>query len=108
MKTMKTKTKKKDLTEEAFLFLAPKNPLGHYWSDLQYTAMLTSYKKNKGNKALRALAGFYVWVEKNVELEKQGSLLASTFAHDLGQQDDKWMHPRSSSYLKFWKDNKTK
>lgn len=107
--TMKTaKIKKRNPTEEAFFFLAPKNPLLAYWPDSKYIEQLTSYKKNKGAEALQSLAGFYVWTVGNLPKEEQERALTSTFAHDLGQQNDKWMHPRSSSYLKFWKEQQAK
>jgi isocitrate dehydrogenase len=99
---MKTK-KLKPETEKALNFLSARNPLTEYWSQVTYVTRLMTYINNKGENALQALAGFYVWCLDNLEGEKISDAIASTFAHDLGQQEEKLMLPRSSSYLKFWK-----
>lgn len=93
------------ITKRAIRFLSERNVLADMGvSQSTYVLMLMDYIANKGEDALQALAGFYVWSIDHHEddEDKRSRLIRSTFAHDLGEQKDKWMSPRSASYLKFW------
>ena len=62
--------------------------------------LVTRFLTEKGENALKALKGFYLYaVENNLE----ESAISSTLAHDLGGATDKWMLPRSDDYIKFYK-----
>ena len=100
---MKTTVQINEETKKALNFLAKRNILNDYCDQITYFSILTDYIDNKGEKYLQALAGYYLWVINNENnCDKQTRLLTSTFAHDLGQQKDEWMEPRSGNYLNFW------
>ena len=108
---MKTQTKEKQKgaiskeTKIALAFLSKRNVLSDYWGQNQYVASLNQFAILKGQEALQALAGFYLYCVDTFsdDEKKQSQMISSTFAHDLGQMNDEWMLPRSSNYLKYWK-----
>lgn len=93
-------------TKIALQFLSKRSEvMSEYWSHVEYYDKLQSYILNKGEEALQALAGFYLYaIDKIEDAEKRSRMLTSTFAHDLGQQTDEWMLPRSSGYLDYFKE----
>lgn len=94
----------KEATEAALSFLAKRNVLSDYLHQNQYVFALREFRKKKGDEALQALAGFYLWVinhYRDNETE-QTQALVSTFSHDLRGRNNEHMLPRSDNYLKFW------
>lgn len=97
-------------TSAAMLFLSKRDPLPK-WSKQQYLEALDEFLLHKGDKALCALAGFYLYiVGKFANPDKEASALSEVFSHDLHKASDKFMLPRSSNYLKYWEEefNKSK
>lgn len=87
-------------TGMAMRFLSHRNPLDV--TQVQYVIMLQEFAVEKGEAALRALAGFYLWIIANKKDEEQTRAIVSTFSHDLGGRFQKHMDPRSSGYEEFW------
>ena len=64
---MKTQTKEKQKgaiskeTKIALAFLSKRNVLSDYWGQNQYVASLNQFAILKGQEALQALAGFYLY-----------------------------------------------
>ncbi len=86
--------------EKAFTFLCKRNLLDIDQSE--YVSMLMEFQDEKGDYAIEALAGFYIWTINNVSGEKQDQALLETFTHDLIGRNDKFCLPRSNAYKEFW------
>lgn len=95
METMNT-------TEMAFSFLSRRLPSDLGISQSNYTYLLMDFQDKKGDEALEALAGAYVYIIDNMAGEKQSSAILEIFRHDLGERNDEFSLPRSSSYRQFW------
>lgn len=94
-----------DATRRAFDFLSTRNPLNDLDVDqARYVCWLMDYVKVQGEEALQALAGSYLWAVDNLghAPKKQDRFIRSTFAHDLGGMNERFMLPRSSEYLEVW------
>ncbi len=90
-------------TEKALIFLTKRDVLSEKFSHVKYVFLLVNYLEHQGEDMLQALAGFYLYVIKNVtDQDKQHRMLVSTFMHDLLQAEDELMLPRSSDYQRFW------
>jgi hypothetical protein len=85
-------------TEKAFDFLCKRNPLDV--NQITYVLLLMEFQDYKGDEAIEALAGFYLYAIEN-KLPRHE--IAGTFAHDLSGRKDEWCEPRSSDYRQFWK-----
>lgn len=87
---------------KAFDFLADRNVFDDlHQSDWVFNLM--NFQDHKGDEALCALAGFYLYVVEKIEGEKeQTRALRSTFAHDLNGATDELLLPRSSNYLEYF------
>lgn len=83
--------------EHAFDYLAKRNPFDNI-SQSEYIFQLMEYQDKKGDDAIIALAGFYLFVITELTIEKRTHAILSTFSHDLNGRNDKYMLPRSSSY----------
>jgi hypothetical protein len=93
----------KEETQKALHFLTGFNPLEKLDVPKQeYTKMLIEFMELKGEEALQALAGFYLYALDNIK--DYNKAIVSTFAHDLGGRNDEWMLPRSDNYLKYWEE----
>jgi len=98
--------------EHALNFLAKRNPFDNLRQS-QYVALLMEYQEKKGDDAIIALAGFYVFAVTKLPPEKRREAILTTFSHDLNGRDDKWMLPRSTNYKdvfmdEFYPDKKSK
>ncbi len=90
-------------TDKALDFLAERNVLSKYMGQATYVMHLIAFIDNKGEEALQALAGFYIYCIDHITDEtKQSSALITTFAHDLLGSNIPTMLPRSSEYKEFW------
>ncbi len=88
---------------KAFDFLATRNVFSDNLEQSDWVFNLMNFQDHKGDEALCALAGFYLYVVKNVDgEEKQTRALKSTFAHDLNGAADEMLLPRSSSYVEYF------
>lgn len=94
---------KKNLTELALSFLSARNPFDEV-PHSTYVFCIMDLQDNKGNEAVEALAGFYLYAIRNIGGEKGSHAIATTFAHDLSGSNDKWCQPRSFPYRHVWID----
>lgn len=108
---METTTIQKNTVEAALDFLCSRNIFSDSLTQMDWVCLLMDFQQKKGDDALKALAGFYLWVIKNTGVdcriqteEEQTRALKSTFAHDLNGRNDEGMLPRSDNYLKFWNE----
>ena len=106
---MKKLTESKNTANAAFEFLISKNVFSNEISQMDWVIILLDFRKKKGEDAIKALAGFYLWAIANTGTDTrirseadQNRALKSTFAHDLNGRDDEYMLPRSDSYIKYW------
>jgi len=96
-------------TKYAIRFLSRRQPeFGPYCFEKCPTVLwykiLDDFILAKGEEALQALAGFYIYAIDHIKEEnKVTNAIAETFSHDLGGMNDEWCLPRSNSYLEFWK-----
>jgi hypothetical protein len=102
-----TKTLKKE-TDKALFFLAGRNPFRDKMEQSQYAMMLMEYIDHKGEDALQALAGFYIWCIANKKGKEFEYAVRGTFAHDLGEMSETTMLPRSTDYKQFWDEEMLK
>lgn len=89
--------------EAALHFLAARNPFDNVHQS-QYAAMLMNLQDKKGDEAIEALAGFYVYAIDKIGGSEGSHAIETTFAHDLAEANDEFSLPRSSSYTKFWQE----
>lgn len=89
-------------TDRAFTFLSERMPLDFNLERIDWVVLLMDFQEKKGDEALEALAGAYVWAIDNLTGGKQSSTIKNFFAHDLNGRNDEHCLPRSSSYGKFW------
>lgn len=90
-------------TQDAFLLLSKANPLDV--DQGKYISLLLGFLNYKGEEALLKLAGFYIYMTGTEGRDDEdGSMLKSTFAHDLYGAEDRFMLPRSDSYINHWKN----
>ncbi len=91
---MKTTTLK---AEQAFEFLCKRNQLDV--EQITWVLLLMEFQEHKGDDAIVALAGFYLYaIENKIPHHK----IVGTFAHDLSGRKDQWCEPRSSDYGQFF------
>ncbi len=94
-------------TEIALSFLCKRKPSAGRFDEMsqtEYALMVMDFLEAKGEEALQALAGFYCYMIDNKKGDECTNGIVETFNHDLGERNDKWSLPRSSTYLKFWKE----
>lgn len=96
-------------TEMALSFLCKRRPSEGPYSEenmpqYQWVDVLMDFLDKKGEKALQALAGFYLWIVTNKQGESGTRAIVTTFSHDLGGRNDEFQEPRSSGpgYLEVW------
>lgn len=68
----------------------------------QWVDILMDFQEKKGDEAIEALAGAYIYAVDNLMGEKQSNAIDEFFNHDLGERNDEFSLPRSSSYREFW------
>lgn len=89
----------KNTTQKAFDFLAKRNPFD--LPQAEYIFQLMEFQNQKGDDAIEALAGLYLYAIDNKGKESS-RMIETTFAHDLSGRNDKWCEPRSTHYREFW------
>lgn len=87
--------------EAAIRFLSRRNPFDHI-DQIAYAYMLMEFQDKKGDEAIEALAGAYIWAIDHYTGGKQSEMILEVFGHDLGERNNEWTLPRSSSYKQFW------
>lgn len=87
--------------EAAMKFLCKRNPFDEI-EHTHWVFMLLEFQEKKGDEALEALAGAYIWAIDNKKGDEQHACIMEVFVHDIGERHDEFSLPRSSSYKPIW------
>lgn len=68
-----------------------------YYTPMNLGITLMYFEQTHGKNAIQALYNYIRWSEENKE---PSHIITQTIIHDLGGCQDKFMSPRSSSYLR--------
>lgn len=102
---------KQTSSEVAFLFLNNSNRRPEVFDDIDlrdYILLLMEFEDIHGPEAIEGLAGAYIYAIDNKEGEEATRMINSVFAHDIGGRKSKMMLPRSSEYVKVWREECSK
>ncbi len=61
-----------------------------------------NFQDKKGDDAVEALAGFYLYAIRNKKGEECSDAIRTTFAHDLNGANQPTCEPRSTDYRSLW------
>ncbi len=88
-------------TSLALNFLCRRNPFDDTPHN-DFVFSLMNYQDKKGDEAVEALAGFYLYAIRNIGGQKGSEAIATTFAHDINGANDYLLEPKSISYRDIW------